>query len=128
MLVAALLLTVGVSQASAVKGFETPSGNIGCVLVEQGARCDILKHSWPTPPRPKSCEFGYGNSLFVGDKGRAIYGCVSDSALDAGTVLNYGETIRKGRFVCDSEEIGVRCDNIRNGHGFFISRQKVRLF
>jgi hypothetical protein len=126
--VAALVLAAGASQAMAFKGFETPSHNIGCILTEQGARCDIRKHSWPSPKRPKSCEFDYGGSLFIGVKGRGEYGCVSDSAMHAGPVLHYGETLRKSRFACTSEEAGVRCVNRRNGHGFFLSRQLVRLF
>ena len=128
LVVVALALGVGASGAAAFKGFETPSHNIGCILFEQGARCDISKHSWPLPKRPKSCEFDYGGSLFIGDKGRGEYGCVSDSAMGAGPVLPYGGSIRKGRFECHSEEAGVRCVNRRNGHGFFLSRQGVRLF
>lgn len=126
--VAALALMASTSSAAAFKGFESPSHNIGCVLYAQGARCDIRHHSWPLPKRPKSCEFDYGGSLFVGVKGRGEYGCVSDSAMGAGPVLPYGESIRKGRFVCTSEEVGVRCVNRRDGHGFLLSRQRVRLF
>jgi hypothetical protein len=125
---AALLLGPGASEAGAFKAFESPSQNIGCIMFEQGARCDILHHSWTPPKRPKSCEFGYGNSVFVGDRGRGVYGCVSDSALDSGTILPYGESLRKGRFICTSEEIGVRCVNRRNGHGFLLSRQQVKFF
>jgi hypothetical protein len=129
LLAGALTLTaLSASDAAAFKGFEAPSGNIGCIMTEQGARCDIIHHSWPLPKKPKSCEFDYGGSLFVGDKGRGSYGCVSDSAFGAGPVLPYGESIRKGRFRCTSEEIGVRCRNRRNGHGFLLSRQRVRLF
>jgi hypothetical protein len=128
LIAAALMLAVGASNAMAFKGFESPSHNIGCILTEQGARCDIGKHSWPLPKRPKSCEFDYGGSLFIGVRGRGEYGCVSDSAMGAGPVLPYGESIRKGRFVCTSEEIGVRCVNRRSGHGFLLSRQRVRLF
>lgn len=119
---------VAVSGAAAFKGFESPTQNIGCIMFEQGARCDILHHSWPLPKKPKSCEFDYGGSVFVGDRGRASYGCVSDSAFGAGPVLPYGESVRKGRFRCTSEEVGMRCVNLRNGHGFLLSRQRVRLF
>jgi hypothetical protein len=114
--------------AAAFKGFESPSHNIGCVMFEQGARCDILHHSWPLPKKPKSCEFDYGGSVFIGDRGRGEYGCVSDSAFRAGPVLPYGESLRKGRFRCTSEEVGVRCRNLRTHHGFLLSRQRVRLF
>jgi hypothetical protein len=127
-LVVAALMLAGAVPAAAFKGFETPSHNIGCILYAQGARCDIDHHSWPLPKEPKSCEFDYGQSLFIGIKGRGEFGCVSDSAMGAGPVLPYGESIRKGRFVCHSEEVGVRCLNRRNGHGFFLSRQRVREF
>jgi hypothetical protein len=80
------------------------------------------------PKPPKSCEFDYGGSVFIGDRGRGEYGCVSDSAMDAGPVLPYGAKLRKGRFVCTSEEIGVRCVNRRSGHGFLLSRQRVKFF
>jgi hypothetical protein len=126
--VVAVLLGAGASPAAAFKGFESPSHNIGCIMDEQGARCDIRDHSWPLPKPPQSCEFDYGGSLFIGNKGRGEYGCVSDSAFGIGGVLPYGESMRKGRFVCTSEEIGVRCVNRRNGHGFLLSRQRVRLF
>jgi len=125
---AVLALCLGVSRASAFKGFESPSHNIGCVMYEQGARCDIIHHSWPLPKKPGSCEFDYGGSVFIGDRGRGEFGCVSDSAFGLGSVLPYGESIRKGRFICTSEEAGVRCHNRRDGHGFFLSRQRVRLF
>jgi hypothetical protein len=125
---AAFLSGGAASSAAAFKGFESPSRNIGCVMYEQGARCDIIHHSWPLPKKPKSCEFDYGGSVWVGDQGRGSYGCVSDSAFRAGPVLPYGESLRKGRFLCSSEEVGVRCRNRRNGHGFLLSRQRVRLF
>ena len=127
LVVAALALLAAAAPAAAFKGFESPSHNIGCVMTDQGARCDIRRHSWKTPKKPKSCEFDYG-SLFINRKGKGEFGCVSDSAMQAGPVLPYGESIRKGRFVCTSEEVGVRCVNRRNGHGFFVSRQSVRLF
>ena len=126
--VVTMLLEATAASAGAFKGFESPSHNIGCVMYETGARCDIQHHSWPLPKQPKSCEFDYGGSLWIGTGGRGEYGCVSDSAFGAGSVLPYGESLRKGRFLCTSEEIGVRCVNRRNGHGFFVSRQSVRLF
>src|SRR6185503_9722745 len=86
---AAFAILASASPAAAFKGFESPSHNIGCILFEQGARCDIRHHSWPLPKRPKSCEFDYGGSLFIGARGRGEYGCVSDSAMGAGPVLPY---------------------------------------
>jgi hypothetical protein len=122
------IFTIPASGATAFKGLESPSRNIGCVMYETGARCDIQHHAWPLPKAPRSCEFDYGGSVWVGLHGRGEYGCVSDSAFRAGPVLPYGESLRKGRFTCISEEVGMRCVNRRNGHGFLLSRQRVRFF
>ncbi len=46
----------------------------------------------------------------------------------ADPVLGYGDKIKKKRFKCASKQKGMRCVNKRNGHGFFISREEVRLF
>jgi hypothetical protein len=43
-------------------------------------------------------------------------------------VLEYGEKITKNRFTCTSNTSGMRCANRNSGHGFFLSRQTVRLF
>lgn len=133
----ALLLAIGlviagstVAAAAAVdfKGLESPTRNIGCIVDRQGARCDIQHHSWPLPKKPRSCEFDYGGAVYVGTRGRGAYACVSDSAFRAGPVLPYGQSLGEGRFRCTSEEIGMRCVNLRNGHGFLLSRQRVRFF
>jgi hypothetical protein len=114
---AALLLAASATPAAAFKGFETPSHNIGYVLDQQGARCDIHRHSWPLPKRPKSCEFDHGGSLFIGVKGRGEYGCVSDSAMGAGPVLPYGETIRKGRFEATPKKSACAASTVATATG-----------
>ena len=50
-----------------LQAFQSPSGNIGCIMFEGGARCDIDKHSWTPPPRPASCsdQVDYGQGLAV---------------------------------------------------------------
>ncbi|MBS1880762.1 MAG: hypothetical protein JST31_14725, partial [Actinobacteria bacterium] len=122
------VLAATAASASAYKAFVTPTRNIGCVLEERSVRCDIRHHSWPTPRRPKSCELDYGSGVVVGRSGRAQFVCAGDTVLEAGPVLRYGESIRKGRFRCASSELGVRCVNQRDGHGFLLSKQKVHLF
>jgi hypothetical protein len=43
-------------------------------------------------------------------------------------VLGYGRTIRFGRRIaCTARRSGLTCRN-RDGHGFFLSRERVRLF
>ena len=131
LIVAAAALAVTASTASAkFEFFETPSGNIGCVISGKGARCDIQNHSWPTPAPPPSCmDLDYGNGVEIAKKGRGRYVCAGDTVFSPNArVLGYGDRISKKRFRCASKTKGVRCVNRRNGHGFFISSGDVRLF
>jgi hypothetical protein len=114
--------------ASAATSFHSPSGNIRCVIDRTAfTRCDITHRDWSPPPKPQSCEFDWGNSLVVGLRGRGRFLCVSD-AVDSGRKLDYGESIKRGRFRCRSRTSGIRCVNVRSGHGFAVSRQRVRRF
>jgi hypothetical protein len=126
---AAVLGTLAVApSASAAVFFHSPSGNIRCVIDRTSfTRCDITRRDWSPPPKPQSCEFDWGNSLGLGFRGRGHFICVSD-AVEAGRRLDYGETIRRGRFRCRSRVTGMRCANLRNHHGFALSRQRFRLF
>jgi hypothetical protein len=126
---AALITALAVAApASAATSFHSPSGNIRCVIDRTAfTRCDITHRDWSPPPKPQSCEFDWGNSLVVGLRGRGRFLCVSD-AVDSGRKLDYGESIKRGRFRCRSRTSGIRCVNVRNGHGFAVSRQRVRRF
>jgi hypothetical protein len=126
---AATLALLAPSASAKPKFFQTPSGNIGCVIIGAEARCDIRNHQWPTPPTPAGCPLDYGNGVEVGKKGRASYTCAGDTVLSPSSpVLGYGEKITRKRFRCKSKPQGVRCVNRRNKHGFFLSTQNVRLF
>ncbi len=127
----ALCLMAAPAMAQDYFGFQSPSGNIACVISTEGyARCDILqmtKMSFSKPP--KSCEFDYGSSFGIGvgaTKGEAL--CVSDTAampdLD---VLEYGRSISEGGVSCTSAKTGMRCVN-GDGHGFDIAKSGQKLF
>jgi hypothetical protein len=128
--VLALSLCACVPAASAsLAGFRSPSGNIGCYVYGQGARCDIRNKDWEAPPTPPSCELDWGFGLTVDRHGRGNYVCAGDTAIDpSNPVLRYGDRITRGRFRCKSKQSGIRCTNRRNGHGFKISRQRAQLF
>ena len=114
--------------ASAATSFHSPSGNIRCVIDRTSfTRCDVMNRDWSPPPKPASCEFDWGNSLGLGFRGRGRFLRVSD-AVDSGRTLDYGQSIKRGRFSCRSRTSGVRCVNVRNGHGFALSKQRVRRF
>lgn len=124
----ALGALVGAAPSSAAVSFHSPSGNIRCVIAAKiYTRCDITQRDWRPPPKPRSCEFDWGNTLEVGLRGRGRFGCVSD-AIDPGRVLAYGDSIQRGRFRCRSRRSGMRCVNTTGGHGFALSRERVRRF
>jgi hypothetical protein len=114
--------------AEAAKYFHSPSGNIGCGVSRQGARCDIGERDWRPPPRPRSCHLDWGYGLTLGKRGKGRFFCGSDSLMGVGTRLGYGKSTRRGRFKCVSRMDGVRCVNVRNKHGFKISREGYRRF
>jgi len=127
---ATLALTAPSAPAkSKFKFFQSPSHNIGCVISGGGVRCDIRNHQWPTPPKPSTCDVDYGQGVGVGRHDKASFVCAGDTTLDpTSPALGYGERIKAKRFRCTSKQKGMRCVNRRNGHGFFLSAQDVRLF
>ena len=81
------------------------------------------------PPKPSWCDVDWGSGLDVGRKGRAGYVCAGDTVFSPDNpVLAYGDKLFKNRFKCASKQKGVRCVNRKSGHGFFLSRQKARVF
>jgi hypothetical protein len=125
----AAVLAADASPASALTFFQSPSGNIGCVIGKgNGVRCDIRERDWQPPPKPASCPLDWGHAIAVGRRGRGHFVCAGDTTLGEGRRLGYGKAIRRGRFRCVSRRSGMRCANRRNGHGFKLSRDRVRRF
>jgi hypothetical protein len=141
-LVAIAVLAAGVSASGAnsaggdragalqsFTGFQSPSGNIGCVIGRRGGvRCDIRNRDWRPPPKPASCRLDWGFGLTVERRGRGRFVCAGDTTLGQGRRLAYGDAIRRGRFRCVSRRSGMRCVNRRNGHGFNLSRERAQRF
>ncbi len=121
-------LATSVPGAGAAVYFHSPSGNIGCGVSRQGARCDIAEHDWRAPGKPSSCKFDWGYGLTVGKHGAGGFFCGSDSVLNLGSRLGYGKSVRRGRFMCVSRTDGMRCVNVRNKHGFKLSRAHAARF
>lgn len=116
---------------SKLRSFKTPTGNIGCYIDADNARCDIRNRDWPLPPRPAGCttETDYGQGLTVSGGGRGELVCAGDTALDPGAkVLDYGASSKAGAMTCTSRKPGVTCTNGDTRHGFFLARERYRLF
>jgi uncharacterized protein DUF6636 len=127
-LLVAVVVIAGVAPAAAARvHFSTPSRNIGCIGDASLLRCDIQRTATKPPPKPRSCRFDWGNYFELRPRGRPRRLCVSDSALGGRRILGYGRTLRLGRMSCVSRRTGLTCRNA-DGHGFFLSRQRVRLF
>ena len=111
--------------------FRSPTGNIGCVIAEGIARCDIRDRSWSPPPRPRSCsdETDYGQGLIVGTSGRAHFVCAGDTALNPnGSALPYGRDTEVDGLTCHSATDGITCRSTGTGRGFLLNRERYRIF
>jgi hypothetical protein len=125
-------LSAGAASArAAFVGFQSPSKNIGCSLDslhgKWAVRCDIAERTWTPPPKPKSCDLDFGQGVGMGSHGRAGFVCAGDTDLHIGKVLAYGHSITRGVIRCTSRVTGMTCVNTHHHHGFFISRQSVRV-
>jgi hypothetical protein len=107
--------------------FSMPSKNVGCHLDESSARCDIVTKTWQPPAKPSDCRLAWGNGISVEDEDASIV-CAGDTVLGAKEILEYGQAVRAGDLVCESESAGVRCFHEPTGHGFTLSRQNYTLF
>jgi hypothetical protein len=107
--------------------FRSPTGNIGCYINGDVARCDIAEHSWEPPPKPASCEFDWGNGIELDHDGAGFI-CAGDTTLGAETVLEYGSSAQRGTFYCESADTGMSCIDTSTGSGFSLSRGSYRIF
>ena len=130
-ILAAAVLGTALSTApvAVADGFTSPSGNIGCILIDDLLRCDIATRDWSPPPRPADCPdmTDYGQGISLHPHGTARFVCAGDTALGGGPPLPYGEYRAGGGMSCNSEPTGMRCSN-SDGHGFTISRRAYTLF
>jgi uncharacterized protein DUF6636 len=133
----AALCVVGatVQQAGATStrliGFRMPSRNIACQYfpAEFGhkalIRCDIFSGLKPQPT--KACELDW-TGVAMTKRGKASPVCAGDTVYDKRLhVLRYGHVWKHRGIGCKSTRAGLKCHN-RGGHGFFLSRQRWRVY
>ncbi len=107
--------------------FDTPSGNISCVISDSDAACDVQRYSYDPGPTPPDCPLDFGYRVDVSLDRPAGFDCSSDSLNVSDVVLGYGSGVRSGGTVCRSAESGVTC-TVADGRGFFVSRESYRFF
>ena len=108
--------------------FVSPSGNIGCYVDKDLARCDIVKKAWEPPPAPTDCELDWAGGISLYKAEEPAFTCAGDTVLGAKKTLRYGSAVRAGDFTCGSERTAMRCENTTTGHGFALSVEKYDLF
>jgi hypothetical protein len=116
--------------------FRTPSNNIHCAAYidtnktqPDDIMCDITDiASRPLRPKPRDCEFDWGQRFVLSARGGADMSCYSDWAgSDWSPILTYGSSLQIGAITCTSSPQGLECRN-NAGRGFFLSRNTQRLF
>lgn len=110
--------------------FETPSGNIQCILGNLGgsapvAECSIRDFTFVAPP-VSPCDGGPTPAhQFKLDQGKPGHFMCAYSDLRSTPdwpTLDYGQTRSLGTMTCDSEPAGITCRDSSTGHFFFVSR------
>jgi uncharacterized protein DUF6636 len=136
LLVAAVCTVAAAGQAASAPsvrliGFRMPSRNIACQYfrAEFGhkavIRCDLLSGLRPQPTR--HCELDWAGVAMT-RRGKASPVCAGDTVYDKRLrILHYGHTWKHRGIGCKSTRAGLKCHN-RRGHGFFLSRQRWRVY
>jgi hypothetical protein len=112
--------------------FQTPSGNISCVIVSDPGgfvRCDMRQLTQTHTKRPGDCDLDWGTAFGIaadGNSGEVI--CHGDTLFGTEPMkLDYGKSIEASGFLCFSEKTGLTCRNSA-GHGFTLSKARQKLF
>ena len=114
-----------VERVSGLTAFASPTANVLCTIATYGAACIVEAKEWEVSPKPASCDTDWGPDLQVTESGPASFRCGSDAEpydRTAQRKLPYGRAIRMDQMQCESRRDGMRCDNLRTGHGFTVSR------
>ena len=115
----------------------SPSGNIGCDLSARFAGCGVLSYrSDATYGRDEAGSPKWWFDLSSGGTpqlaGRSEGAFSLDEAFRGGgsspQVVEYGQSVTFGSWVCSSEETGMTCRNTETGHGVFLSSGRYETF
>ena len=115
----------------------SPSGNIGCDLSAHFAGCGVLSYrSDATYGRDEAgspkwwFDLSSGGTPQIGGRGEGAFSL--DEAFRGGgsspQVVEYGQSVTFGSWVCSSEETGMTCRNTETGHGVFLSSARYETF
>ncbi|WP_055405084.1 MULTISPECIES: DUF6636 domain-containing protein [unclassified Mycobacterium] len=125
---ATVIAAPGTAHADPVD-FQSPSGNIYCVLDSPGVACDISDFTYQPPPPPECGKhFPWGNRFVLNLGEPAAIHCHGDTLRVAGEqTLDYGRSLSAGTITCASEPSGMKCTDGSTGHYFRVSRDSYDL-
>ena len=115
----------------------SPSGNIGCDLSAHYAGCGVLSYrSNGTYGKDEAGSPKWWFDLSSGGTpqlaGRSEGAFSLDEAFRGGgsspQVVEYGQSVTFGSWVCSSAETGMTCRNTETGHGAFLSSGRYETF
>jgi len=108
--------------------FLTPSNNIACIYTPQGGSATYVPEDGGPELQCDRAEPTYLRFI-LGRQGKAKeLSDVGDQGCCAGTnTLQYGSTWSVAPFSCVSATTGLTCTR-GDGHGFFISKAKVKVY
>ncbi|SDU78057.1 hypothetical protein SAMN04489737_0302 [Arcanobacterium phocae] len=103
--------------------FTTGLRNIHCSIESGGASCTINKYLWPAPAK---CEGSPATFRIDASMEEPVGGCTSPVVAE--TEYEYGTTLANNGYACSVEATGISCWSEFTGHGFELSREKLRKF
>ena len=122
-----------VAHADALYQFQSPSGDITCVMsafqgIAPRASCGVVDPAYVIPPRPQSCLGAFGDQIDMVEGSSPAMVCHSDTTRGSGLpTLQVGETRSLASFTCKSEPAAITCTDSTTGHFFRISRESYNL-
>ena len=105
------------------RGFYSPSHNIACGMYDDSSFHSVDCESY-IPPQKVTMDIG-GRLTICRDRTPNNNDCNIGNPGEGTPTLGYGKQITVGRFLCESQQIGVKCTVLRSGRGFLINRHGV---
>lgn len=120
-----LLASAQATDQSPPAAFQTPSGNVHCLLRDAALHCQVVERAWEPPA---ACAGGWGGLLRLRPGQAPQVECAGRPVRDdEAFVLGYGAKWLGPGIACESEEAGLRCES-GTGHGFQVSRTRLTMF